>query len=204
MSIGIYKHVLTFKAKYIIIKAMRNEIISTYQSNNSYSETARIYHLSRQRIWQIVNYYKNSGRRGRLKLYKKKFKKICQKCKIAQSTVLHHIDLNNNNDIPSNLISLCNDCHQKIHGYNYFGGKWKIHEKKEYKCRSCGRGEDKAKIIVSEMLCVPCFQWESKLNNKKLFFRRYMSPNYCLICKIPFLLGKKREEACTLDVILRI
>ena len=43
---------------------------------------------------------------------------ICQEChknqsKLKRKLVVHHIDFNKKNNIPENLISLCNSCHSK-------------------------------------------------------------------------------------------
>ena len=39
----------------------------------------------------------------------------CSKCDSKINLLVHHIDNNRLNNIPSNLICLCKKCHQKIH-----------------------------------------------------------------------------------------
>lgn len=41
----------------------------------------------------------------------------CQKCRINKSTQVHHLNYNSvGNENREDVISLCKDCHKKIHG----------------------------------------------------------------------------------------
>lgn len=83
----------------------------------SYAEIALYFSVSRQRIHQIIKNYKNTGRNNRKKKYRDFGK--CSECPDV-STVLHHIDFNNENDDVKNLQPLCKLCHLKKHHKNIY------------------------------------------------------------------------------------
>jgi len=50
---------------------------------------------------------------------KLKIDPLCEECytdRIEAAILVHHIDENSRNNTPENLKSLCNQCHEKIHG----------------------------------------------------------------------------------------
>ncbi|MBI4135881.1 HNH endonuclease [Candidatus Uhrbacteria bacterium] len=55
-----------------------------------------------------------------LSLMRKKRKQICRKCGIYDPHVLivHHIDKNRKNNVLSNLVWLCRNCHFLVHKYS--------------------------------------------------------------------------------------
>ncbi len=93
------------------------QVEKDYNVLKSYKRVSDKYGVSRQRIYQIINGYGNTGKNGRLKKYKKSgfFKEKCNLCKKKSPVVLHHKDFNNQNDDISNLEPLCYDCHIKRH-----------------------------------------------------------------------------------------
>lgn len=40
----------------------------------------------------------------------------CKLCKNKNNIIAHHLDCSKNNNSPSNLITLCSQCHQYLHG----------------------------------------------------------------------------------------
>lgn len=50
--------------------------------------------------------------------YQKYNKGICEVCKSVKNLEVHHIDNNRNNNYPSNLITLCEKCHSRVHFKN--------------------------------------------------------------------------------------
>ena len=51
---------------------------------------------------------------------------IClEKYRIRPAVLVHHIDGNSKNNISSNLMSLCNPCHEKIHKNDRWGRRWR-------------------------------------------------------------------------------
>ncbi len=62
--------------------------------------------------------YGGEWRRVRLEQLKKQ--PLCEEClqveRIEIATTVHHIDHDQRNNNPSNLMSMCRKCHEKIHG----------------------------------------------------------------------------------------
>lgn len=51
--------------------------------------------------------------------YQKHNKGICEVCQQEENIQVHHIDENRENNNPANLISLCINCHQQLHGNGF-------------------------------------------------------------------------------------
>ncbi len=102
----------------------RNLLQELQKQGYSMTEMADYFKVSRQRINQIVNNYKNSGRKSRKKKYRDFGK--CAECE-ETSEHLHHKDFNNQNDTIENLEPLCQKCHKLKHKNhnreNWFNGK---------------------------------------------------------------------------------
>lgn len=60
-----------------------------------------------------------NGESAYLQLMRKKVKQFCKRCELKHRRVLvvHHIDKNRKNNILSNLIWLCRNCHFLVHKY---------------------------------------------------------------------------------------
>lgn len=60
-----------------------------------------------------------TGENSYLSLMRKKRKQICRRCSIKNKRVLlvHHIDKNRKNNVLSNLVWLCRNCHHLVHKY---------------------------------------------------------------------------------------
>lgn len=82
------------------------------QQGYSYQAIAEVVGVSKQRIFQLLNNYKNTGRKNREEKYRNFGK--CQECN-RNAEILHHIDFNNANDENSNLTRLCQKCHTGKH-----------------------------------------------------------------------------------------
>jgi len=85
-----------------------------FKNNQSYAEIGRTLGVSRQRIHQIVNNYKNTGRADRIKRYRE-LGEICALCQKNKTVNLHHKDFDNTNDSINNLIPICKECHYQLH-----------------------------------------------------------------------------------------
>lgn len=50
----------------------------------------------------------------------------CKICSITTPLVIHHLDKNETNNVLSNIVVLCNQCHNNIHqrGYNFTNREW--------------------------------------------------------------------------------
>lgn len=119
-----------------------NKIKKLYQQGLSYGSIGKLVGLSRARIHQIISGYnpcKNYYERELKKFILKRDKYTCQwneKCKnknvllkdddddyCYSNLVIHHIDFNNKNNNPENLITLCKYCHLYFHSFNHINNK---------------------------------------------------------------------------------
>lgn len=86
-----------------------------YEKKYSYAAIGRLYGVSRQRIHQIITGYKSFAHQNH------SFKNIylnleqCELCQLVPATDMHHLDGNNGNNKPDNLIGLCEACHLTKH-----------------------------------------------------------------------------------------
>lgn len=114
---------------------------------------AKMEGISRQRIWQIVNYIRELNNHEYNKLRTRIFFRDNYQCqwgktcgnKINSMTlperkrklIVHHIDGNHTNNDPKNMITLCTGCHSAFHRLDY----WDKRKKKDYqkKCKQCGK-----------------------------------------------------------------
>lgn len=92
----------------------KNLIYELIKQGFSYTDIAKQLKVSKQRIWQIVNEYKNMGRTSTRKHFYRDMG-LCELCNISIAIVLHHKDGNNKNDINPNLEKLCLKCHGLRH-----------------------------------------------------------------------------------------
>ena len=86
------------------------------QSGMSCASIASVFSLSKQYVNILCTDYQGLSDKIRLRiLMRDKF--ICQKCNIYRKKNLdiHHIDGNSKNNIDTNLISLCRQCHAGVH-----------------------------------------------------------------------------------------
>ena len=90
----------------------------------SYGSIGKIFGISRQRVHQLISGYACPSRRKKELKYKwldKLFKSILErdnhKCQICGegANFIHHIDKDNFNNNPNNLISICSKCHLELH-----------------------------------------------------------------------------------------
>lgn len=60
-----------------------------------------------------------TGENAYLSLMRKKRKQVCRRCGMKNKRVLlvHHIDKNRKNNVLSNLVWLCRNCHHLVHKY---------------------------------------------------------------------------------------
>lgn len=142
-------------------------IIKTYKFTNSQSKTAKQLNISRQRVHQVIKGYKNFGISGRDKKYKLAWKDRCQICFKNPTVALHHKDFNNLNDKPENLISVCKDCHYRLHlsekakKLRYYKPKIKSYSRKHKNCFNCKSEEN----YYAKGLCSKCWHtWYRQRN----------------------------------------
>ena len=85
----------------------------------NYSQIGKLYGVSRQRIHQIAKNYTTIYLKSLKNNIFRRDKHTCQwkeKCNGEQENlIIHHIDLNSKNNLESNLITLCKDCHVWFH-----------------------------------------------------------------------------------------
>ena len=71
--------------------------------------------------YQVFDQHPNwkNGKSAYLRLMRKNRVQICMRCKIKNTRVLivHHIDQNRQNNVISNLVWLCRNCHYLVHHY---------------------------------------------------------------------------------------
>jgi len=96
----------------------------------SLGNIGKIFGISRQRVHQILtNYQSNSFQKIRPYILKRD-NWTCQRCGKKQkypSLEVHHIDGNRHNNIETNLITLCPDCHRKC---DFANSELQLHLKK--------------------------------------------------------------------------
>ena len=106
----------------------------------SFSKIGRMYNISRQRAHQLIKGYKSfASHNFSSKNIDFMVSGNCKMCSKEMSVDIHHIDGDSSNNIPSNLMRLCKECHYKIH----IGKKREYHPKKKairvaYICNYCG------------------------------------------------------------------
>ena len=90
----------------------------------SYQQIGQLYHLSRQRVHQLISGYTllSSSLRTKIGWYPQikaavleRDNNQCVKCGSAENLVLHHIDGNDKHNNIDNLVTLCSNCHLDLH-----------------------------------------------------------------------------------------
>jgi len=132
----------------------------------SYGAIGKIFGISRQRAHQITSDYKSTANRP---IWLNKFfetilqerdNNTCQICG-EKAVLIHHIDKNNSNNNPTNLISLCNNCHLNLHRPTEQSKKART----EKECLSCGK---KFMVLPSGISRKYCGQKCWNLNHSKV------------------------------------
>ena len=93
------------------------------QKGLSYVSIGKLFDISRQRVHQLItDYITPTARKTKKykwldKIYEAILKRDNYKCQICErkAILVHHIDKDNSNNDPKNLISLCQSCHGKLH-----------------------------------------------------------------------------------------
>ena len=89
----------------------------------SYHQIGKLFGLSRARIHQLVSGYDKLIRElnnresyhYRHEYILERDKYACQVCGNKGDLLIHHIDENDHHNWDSNLVTLCNSCHAKLH-----------------------------------------------------------------------------------------
>lgn len=89
-------------------KVNKETIFKLYEERYGYTDIAKMFGVSPQRIHQIFTGYNTQGNTKNKRLPN------CQICH-KKSELIHHIDKNPYNNVPRNLMSLCSKCHRNIH-----------------------------------------------------------------------------------------
>lgn len=102
----------------------KQQMLNLKNKGFSYGQIGKLFNLSRQRVHQLINNYQilltNNVRRNKwyFRIKQKILKRddnTCQKCGEATDLIIHHIDNDDNNNEFTNLITLCNKCHLRLH-----------------------------------------------------------------------------------------
>lgn len=100
------------------LRNIRNKkIIELRNRGYTYSKIAKLFVISRARVHQICSGYKP----GNADLYDRIFLRDNYKCQWGENCngsnklIVHHIDFNDRNNDPKNLITLCPACHVYFH-----------------------------------------------------------------------------------------
>lgn len=138
-----------------------------YKNGKSYSEIGRILGVSRQRVHQVIKNYKNIGKKNRESFYEK-----FDKCKICcnPAIALHHIDKDNTNDKPENLIPVCKDCHYKLHLLTTWARDYDS-------CIECGTTD---RLHIAKGLCSLCWGRLKRPHIKR--FKWSLKYERCISC----------------------
>ena len=107
----------------------------------TYQAIATMYKLSRARVHQIISGYDSNRTNYRKSIlirdnYKCQWGELCKSKETPiNKLVVHHIDFDNNNNSPSNLITLCRKCHSKFHSENHINDEVEKRLLKRYKVK---------------------------------------------------------------------
>ena len=110
----------------------KGKIVACAKCGNKFYATRKQLHLSKSKFnfcrrecylkYQVGERHPlwKFGESAYLNLMRKKRKQICQRCGIEIKRVLlvHHIDKNRKNNVLSNLVWLCRNCHFLVHKYS--------------------------------------------------------------------------------------
>lgn len=158
----------------------KEKILSLRANGLSYGSIANLYNLSRARIHQIISGYKPDKNSKIRKLHENIKARDGFKCQwgercngLNQNLIVHHIDFNDRNNEPNNLITLCNLCHC------YFHARFHIDDNKERsnsikacpECKKEFRGNKKQKYCSVKCKSNAKYKEIMELRNKKITFR---------------------------------
>ena len=109
----------------------RQRMISLRKQGLSYQDIGNIFGISRQRVHQITSGYddinsslNHIGNRPNTRcnylkhlrnLTCQRYNNTCQRCGAKYRLILHHLDGDDRNNDPNNLIVVCRSCHQNLH-----------------------------------------------------------------------------------------
>jgi hypothetical protein len=86
------------------------ECNETYERENNYPFVCRECKVYKKQIKDYPKtFYRNS------KIAMKRDGRRCQCCKAKSHLIIHHMDCNKLNNSPTNLITLCQQCHMHLH-----------------------------------------------------------------------------------------
>jgi len=189
----------------------------------SYGSIGELFSISRQRVHQLISGYitPNQRKYPKYKWLVKLFESIlerdnykCQICK-EKAQLVHHIDKDNSNNNPNNLVSLCNKCHLKLHFPNKITewGKRRMIEKNtkekiKKKCLNCNK-EFKvlpsSKQIFCSRKCSGAYRYKNsgqitkcKYCGKEIRYlpSQWKNPQFCSVqCKHKYLKEKTDKRA---------
>lgn len=100
------------------------QMISLKQKGLSYESIGKLFGISRQRIHQLISGYDklSTGHNKFVKWYGdlrdlilERDEYTCQQCQGTDELIVHHLNGNDRNNSPSNLITICKYCHLNLH-----------------------------------------------------------------------------------------
>lgn len=141
------------------MKLNKEELIKLSNTKKfNQTELSKIFHISRQYVSQILNKQEKQltdGQRYNIlkrDLFQCQFGFKCTPFFKQPNLVVHHIDLDHNNENHNNLITLCKDCHV------YFHKLLNEDKRKKFKCPTCKRIFTKEYFNRKENLCRQCIK----------------------------------------------
>lgn len=109
----------------------------------------------------------------------------CARCGAKTGLQIHHKDRNPANNAPSNLITLCGNCHTRLH---WEEGKIPLQKKKNFYCKICGEPARKSDM------CQKHYQRFQKYGDPYLT-KKKIGSRYELVREIPGVLnGPESQE----------
>jgi hypothetical protein len=123
-------------------KSRITEMQTLHAQGYSYAKIGRQFNVSKARVHQIITGYGNLissiGENGwyaqlRDTIFDRD-QNQCQQCKTTEGIIIHHLDGDDRNNDPLNLITLCSSCHGTVHAQPR-------HEECQIKfiCEICGK-----------------------------------------------------------------
>lgn len=128
------------------------------QLGYSHQAIAALYRISRQRVHQIVSgYERNRKSMGHKNGWYSQIRNMvldrdngrCQKCQKEKNLIVHHIDGDDRNNDLLNLITLCIECHLRLHRPEA-GTRFKT------TCHLCGIESQTMALTDGQIICFSC------------------------------------------------
>ena len=159
--------------------------------------------LSRQRIHQISSGYRSPSndyvRRAMVEAIKERDKHTCQFGELCKGQivddnelVVHHLDFNDKNNDPSNLITLCRKCHSSFHS------RFHIDSRIQHNIDFCKGVKRKERVITK---CLTCGGKRETIKGKETELTKVFCSPKCKVINIGFQYYMMAKEGKSLTEI---